>query len=239
MNPISLILLAGLTLLVTIWLKSLPRKKRNRTILMIAIALTSLFLVLMAVTGRLHWVVAVFAGLLPFIRRFLPILIKALPFIGAWYKRRQNSRHADSNQSSMDSSILSLKVDHDSGVMYGTIKSGPFKGQDLGTLSEQNYIKLLDFCRQNDPKASQLLEIYLDKRFGDSWREDDTQASSTHHNSPEHLEAYKVLGLKPGCSREDIINAHRRLMQKNHPDRGGSDYLAAKINEAKDFLLND
>ncbi|MEY4769164.1 MAG: hypothetical protein RL637_1803 [Pseudomonadota bacterium] len=51
-------------------------------------------------------------------------------------------------------------------------------------------------------------------------------------------EAYAILGLTPVATREQIIAAHRRLIQKNHPDHGGSDYLASKINQAKKVLLH-
>ncbi|WP_286237371.1 DnaJ domain-containing protein [Neptuniibacter halophilus] len=217
-------------------------KKRRRAIALILLTVVALFVLLMALTGRLHWIAALFAGLLPFARQLLPLLIRMLPFINHWYKRRQGSQQASGNRSEVTTRILSMTLDHDSGVMYGSVNEGPLQGRVLGELSEQEFLQLLNYCRQQDADSTRLLETYLDKRFGDSWRADDQQ--QTHHNAESSgdmskAEAYEILGLQPGCSREEIITAHRRLMQKYHPDRGGSDYLAAKINQAKDLLTDD
>jgi curved DNA-binding protein CbpA len=48
-----------------------------------------------------------------------------------------------------------------------------------------------------------------------------------------------VLGLKSGATREEIVDAHRKLISKLHPDKGGSDYLAAQINLAKKVLITN
>ncbi|MEX6725735.1 molecular chaperone DnaJ [Parapedomonas caeni] len=50
-------------------------------------------------------------------------------------------------------------------------------------------------------------------------------------------EAYEVLGLKPDANKEAVLAAHRRLMRLAHPDHGGTDYLATRINQARDVLL--
>lgn len=52
-------------------------------------------------------------------------------------------------------------------------------------------------------------------------------------------EAYKILGLDFDATKDDIISAHKELIRKNHPDKGGSDYLSSKINEARDILLKN
>jgi hypothetical protein len=62
-------------------------------------------------------------------------------------------------------------------------------------------------------------------------------ASRTNPGKMTTAEAREILGVKPDASKEEIIRAHKRMMQKVHPDRGGTDYLAAQLNQAKDTLL--
>lgn len=240
MNPISLLLMACIGFAVVLWIRSVSPKKRGRAVILLVLVVISLFVLLLAFTGRLHWIAGIFAALLPFARRLFPFVFRMLPFIGQAYKQRKQSHRSSGNCSEVKTRIIEMQLDHDSGVMYGTVVDGPMAGKALGDLSEQEFITLLQYCRAEDNDSARLLEAYLDKRFGDSWRKDDpsdTQSGSGSSGNMNLQEAWSILGLQPGASRDDIIDAHRRLMQKNHPDRGGSDYLAAKINQAKDLLL--
>ena len=158
---------------------------------------------------------------------------------------RRDSKAEPGNQSHVSSDILEMSLDHDSGTMNGKILKGPMAGRALADLGESEFIELLRYCREHDEDSARLLESYLDRRFGDSWRaddeaRDDSGAPGDRTNSDGPLtesEALDILGLEPGASREEIIQAHRRMMQKLHPDHGGSNYLAARINEAKERLL--
>ena len=98
---------------------------------------------------------------------------------------------------------------------------------------------MLPDCEQDDPQSGQLLAAYLDWRDPD-WRDRVAGGAAGPSSGPmTRDEALAVLGLSSRASREDIRNAHRNLMRHVHPDRGGSSYLAAKINAAKDVLLNE
>lgn len=240
MNPFGLIILSAVALAGYLWVQSRPPQLRERAKWQLIITLAALMLLYLSVTGRLHWIGAVLAVMLPFARRLIPLL-RYLPFVQQAYQRRSRQTQNTHNSSRVQSAILEMSLDHDSGAMHGTVLQGPLTGQSLKDLSETQFIALLQYCREHDQESTQLLEAYLDKRFGDSWRADDPGAGKDSHINQtgplSEAEAFEILGLEPGASDDDIISAHRRLIQKLHPDRGGSNYLAARINEAKDRLL--
>ncbi|WP_428035870.1 DnaJ domain-containing protein [Amphritea sp.] len=238
MNPIVLILLGFVLLGWFLWLRSkspADRRKANRMLLLGACACALFYLM---VTGKLNWIGALLALSLPFARHLLPLL----PLIGKLFRHYQNKPQDSGNSSEVNSRILKMSLDHDTGSLEGEVLEGPLQGRQLATLSESEFIGLLNYCRKTDIQSARLLETYLDKRFGDSWRKDD-QADAETENATDAVSdrhrAFQILGLEPGASKEQIIEAHRRLMQKLHPDHGGSDYLAAEINQAKDLLLKE
>ncbi len=141
--------------------------------------------------------------------------------------------------SSVRTDRVEMILDHDSGEMAGRVLEGRFAGRMLSDLSLGELIALRGECLAEDPKAAQLIEAYLDRTQPD-WREAMAggDAPSGESGGPmTREEAYRILGLEPGASPEAIHRAHRQLMKKVHPDQGGSTYLAAKINQAKDVLL--
>jgi DnaJ domain len=138
------------------------------------------------------------------------------------------------------SAFLEMELDHDSGAMAGRVLAGPHAGASLDALDRA---ALLDLFGEVDSDSRDLLAAYLDRREP-GWREHaQTDAGAGAGRSPPHggkmteEEAYQVLGIQPGASAQDITRAHRSLMKKLHPDQGGSTYLAARVNDAKDVLL--
>ncbi len=133
---------------------------------------------------------------------------------------------------------LEMALDHETGEMAGRVRKGVFKGRELSRMAPAELALLWQDCRFEDPQSARLIEAYLDK-VHPTWREDLARAEQeTGYGGRMGLdEAYEILGLKPGASDEEVRRAHRELMVKLHPDKGGSSYLAAKVNEAKGLLL--
>lgn len=161
--------------------------------------------------------------------------------------RAARSRQRAGRVSRVRSSLVEMRLDHDTGAITGSVLAGPMAGQNLDDLPKAQIMALLGLCVTADPEGARLLEAYLDRRFT-GWRAADQDERDTGYadgsdrrrtgaGSMSEDEAYELLGLAKGARREEIARAHRSLMKKAHPDHGGSTDLAARVNEAKDVLM--
>jgi hypothetical protein len=145
--------------------------------------------------------------------------------------------------STVRSRYLRMHLDHDSGTLGGEILGGSFAGKSLDELDGAGLMALRNEVTA-DGESLALVEAYLDRRMP-GWREDfEGDATAGPRRTADagpmtDQQAYEILGLAPGAGQAEIRAAHRRLMKKVHPDQGGSTFLAAKINEAKDRLLGN
>jgi len=185
---------------------------------------------------------AVFLGLRGEIGIAIPLgafglgLLGWLPFGPAGFTAR--TQKTGGQTSRVRSAFFEMELDHDSGAMRGHVLTGRHQGADLGSLDVETLVSMLG---EVDEESRALLMAYLDRREP-RWSEnaqtdaaERPRASGTGKMSEQ--EAYQILGLQPGATANDISRAHRTLMKKLHPDQGGSTYLAARINEAKEILL--
>lgn len=203
-------------------------------------------LVVLIASGRLNWLLPVIGGLIAILARSLPHLLRFAPALQRlWTQYRANRPSSEpENSSTVETDYVRMKLDHDLGEISGEVLQGHFAGRSLNELNLESLLQLLDEVRGVDPDALALVESYLDRIYPNDWR--NTESSQNQNrgsgdtSSPDDMkqqEALEILGLTSDSSPNEIIEAHRRLIQKIHPDRGGSDYLASKINRARDVLL--
>ncbi len=184
-------------------------------------------------SDRLGPAVAVAGGLAPLVLRGRTL----------WRRYHGAAATAGGKVSEVETPMLRMKLDHDTGTMGGQVRRGPYAGRRLEDLEEGELIALWRQCVAEDELGARLLETYLD-RLRPDWRqtaggEGGGNTAGTASDVMTREQAYAILDLEPGADAEQIKDAHRRLMMKLHPDHGGSTFLAAQINRAKDFLLGE
>lgn len=158
---------------------------------------------------------------------------------GYWRRKRAATAPQRGQVSEVETDYLHMRLDHESATMSGVVRRGPFQGRGLHELGRDELLELWRLCRVEDPQGASVLEAYLD-RFTPGLREDPEASRAPPGKSGDAMsreEAYAVLGLAVGASESQIREAYHRLMMKIHPDQGGSTYLAAQINRAREVLL--
>ena len=240
MHPVIILALLAAVLLFISWYKRAPASQRKnirgKGLLYGGIAIV----VLLLVTGHLNPIIAAVVAGLAAAQRLWALANMASVFKGLGNSFKGAQGPSAGNVSDVETEFLRMTLDHDSGAMDGLVLKGDCKGRKLSSLSLDELLELLAACRAGDAQSVSVLEAYLDRVHGDAWREQagaGDAGRSDETPSMTETEAREILGVEAGASREEIVEAHRRLMQKNHPDRGGSTYLAAKINQAKKILL--
>jgi DnaJ domain len=167
----------------------------------------------------------------------------ALRWNALWPDFRAASAWSRGRTSRISTKYLTMELNHDSGVIEGRVLAGRHRDRRLAELTFEQLLEVREDCQADDAESVTLLDAYLDRFHGDDWRARQAGGQSSGNATRPAAaamtreEAYDVLGLAPGASDAEVRDAHHRLMIKLHPDHGGSDYLAAKINQARDLLL--
>lgn len=254
--------LLGLGLIVLLlttanWFTSSEPKDVLRVLKWVVFGVLGALFIFLVVTNRLGLAMAALAAMVPWVMRLLRLLLlgrAAHSAFGGMFNNPfrgmgDSGSGASGQRSSVQSRFLDMSLDHGSGAMEGTVREGRFEGRELSDLSDDDRLHLWEEVRQ-DPDSLRLLEAWLDRQHP-NWRDEssarqddsaDERASSggrraTGSGTMSRSEALEMLGLPEGSSADEVRTAWRRLMAGVHPDKGGSVYLAAKLNEAKDVLL--
>ena len=193
----------------------------------------------LALTGRLGWALFAAPVIFPLVNRLRQWFRTGAPFAGSG----SDGIGSPGQTSEVRTRFVRMVLDHDTGEMNGDVLSGHFAGKALRNLLLAELVALLDEAR-DDPESVQVLSAYLDRYHDDAWRAQASagnpggeSARAARGTGMSRDEAFEILGLANDADEAAIKAAHHRLMSKIHPDLGGSTYLAAKINQAKDVLL--
>lgn len=239
------LVLAAIIITVIFWLmkrySALPPKERRQWLIKVGIGAFVAVMLLGVVTGRMHWIGGVAAALVGFAKFGFRFANRALPFMGLFGK------NAFGNPV-FSTAHLRVRVDLQTKVVTGEVIEGPHAGSQLETLTDEQLQELESYYQQRDQRSFYLIRVLRQSRTAQSSgyqqhsRQQSRQEDFSSVADPSYNEALQILGLESYLhteppDRDTIIKAHRRLMQKLHPDRGGNDYLASRVNLAKEIVL--
>lgn len=208
----------------------------------IAMIVLGLIFLVAALTGRANAIFAVIGAAMTQVMRLAPLLIKFAPGLASQFGSpfAPNSRNAQSSSKVKTDSLI-MTLDHATGKMDGEIIKGALAGKRLSDLTTNELKRFYADCLESDQEAIRVLQAYIARERSD-W--ESAPGEESRESEPSRLsdaitvrEAYDILGLEQGATRPEIVTAHRSLMKQFHPDKGGSNYLASKVNEAKKVLL--
>ena len=212
----------------------------------LAMIVVGLIFLVMAVTGRAPALFAIIGGLMTQVMRLAPLLVQFMPSLKKAYNKSANPEAA--SQSQVVTNTLKMTLDHASGTMDGEVLVGTLGGRQLQSLSLDELKSLYQYCEQHDAEASRLLMSFIARERSDVWDGDTGHASSAGGSSSGGAgggssamgksEALAILGIEEPFTRKQVTQAHRSLMGKFHPDKGGNTYLATKLNNARDILMD-
>lgn len=193
-------------------------------------------LVVMVATGRLSWLFAALGALVAVVPRLVRMALSFGPTLMPFLKRYQQNK-----QSNMQTDFVKLQINMLTGEFQGEVLKGEFAGRKLQQMNEAELKQLLALFEGEDRESAALLAAYLNNVHPE-WSHAGTNSDDYAYQSSSDMpvqEARDILGVEETASSDEINMAHKRLMQKMHPDRGGSDYLAQQINRARDCLLKN
>lgn len=223
------------------------RAELGKALVMVLVVLLAIIGILLLITGRLLIALPLLFSALMGIMRF-GSLARLVGARSSWRARRQGQTARGGTQgqggqgqfSAVETDWLAMRLYHDSGAVEGIVLKGKYKDRSLRSMTRSDVLELLGILQTEDEESTRLLEAYLDREYGTEWRqaENNEQRDAPPRSSTmDKEEAREILSVAEDADEATIRAAHRRLMKKLHPDHGGSSYLAARINEAKDVLL--
>ncbi len=240
-------LLLGVAVVVAIyvllkWYSDADVKQIKSSAKWIGAGVLILGIVVLAGTGRLGAAIGLLMAFFAWAWRVFHMVNAMRQFTGMFrsfgFGRGFGAGPAAASASHVTSAFLNMSLDLSSGAMDGEVTAGTRRGGRLSRMPLADLTALLNEVA-GDADSVNLLEAFLDRTHPD-WRETSGPGPGAPAAAPGAMtrdEALRILGLKDGAGREEVKTAYRKLMAQLHPDRGGSDYLAAKVNQAKDFLL--